>query len=91
MSRQEQMTELDDNDGWDEDGSNDWKERGVTVTLTDIEVKIAILVGTERREASLSDGRGGAHGYDRADPLATDIDAAAAEMALARVTNNYWG
>lgn len=60
------------------------------VTLTIPELRQAAYVGVERMLRALAEDRQHRHGYDGADAWTTDIEAAAAEMVVAKVLGKYW-
>lgn len=60
------------------------------VDLTHEELLVAGIVGVMRQADALKRQRPSAHGYDEKDPWTKHVEGAAAEMAVAKVTNRYW-
>lgn len=58
------------------------------ITLTDQEMRIAALTGSERRIQSFH--RPDSHGYAGEDGWTIDIEGAAGELAFAKHLNRYW-
>lgn len=60
------------------------------VVLSWPECEQAATAGVKRRLLAMHDGRAGRRGFSTADGWASDIEAAAAELAVARATLGYW-
>jgi len=62
----------------------------ITIRLTWSEAELAAYAGIKRRLIALCDARPDRHGYKQPDPWGEDIEAAGAELAVARATGLYW-
>lgn len=60
------------------------------VTLSLPELSIAAIIGVRRRLRALARQRAHKYGMPKWDPWATDIEGAAAEMAVAKAMGWYW-
>lgn len=60
------------------------------VRLTAEELQQVAFIGAQRRIRALANGRVHRHGYDGADNWSVHIEAAGAEMALAKARDRFW-